>query len=160
MPRESEIGLNLAPFFREHQRQDEARAEMFRRPREGACSERGLVLRERAAAFAEQLLPALRMTVFHDGQTVEERSAIRIGLDGSKRAVKKGGIAFVAVVLVPRLVRLGNVVLRRGHSAILQAGFTRRTAPATIVRVSLGPYNCRASHAELFARQEHRCAIA
>jgi hypothetical protein len=50
-------------------------------------------------------------------------------------------------------------VLRRGHRVIVQAGFTRCIAPATIVAVSFESDNGRASAFDAFDREEHRCAI-
>ena len=61
---------------------------------------------QRPAAFGKQLLPALRVTVFDDRELLEELLPFAIGFDRGQRAIEIGGVAFVAVMLVPGLVCL------------------------------------------------------
>ena len=64
------------------------------------------VRRQRPPALREQLLPALGVSIFDDRQLLEELFPIAIRFDCGKRTVQIRGIAFVAIVLVPRRIRL------------------------------------------------------
>ena len=75
---------------------------MLRRPRRGAaCAAAVGTAASGRPLCAKSSSQRSRVAVLDDRQLLEELLPIAIGLDRRERAIQVGGIAFVAVVLVP-----------------------------------------------------------
>src|SRR5687767_2641113 len=100
LARESEIGLHLAPFLRENQRQHARRPERPRHPREQPRTAADRMRGKRTPGVTKKLLPPGGMAVFDDGEAGEEVAALGVLVGGGELAVQPGGVLFIGVVLV------------------------------------------------------------
>jgi hypothetical protein len=132
----AEIGLHLAPFLRQHQRQNKRRAEALRHPgkQPGALGRR--IGRQRAAALGKQFLPALDVAVLDQRQLVEQLLPLGIALDRRKGAVQVRRVSFVAIVFVPR--RVGLRRFRRRAARLSHHARFHRTSIAALVPLPVG----------------------
>ena len=110
LSRHAEVGLHFASFFGKHQRQNHRRAEVFRDPREEARASAPSHMQASGRPLcAKNSSPALGVAIFDDGQLLEELLSIAIAFDRGERSIQVGGVAFVAIVLVPRRIGLRRI---------------------------------------------------
>jgi hypothetical protein len=99
--RQAEVGLHLASFLgqdeRQHRRWTKRASDPGEQPRPASHAVGG----QRPSGFAKQLFPARRVAIFDDGEAREEVLTLGVLVRARELTVEPRGVFLVGVVLVP-----------------------------------------------------------